>query len=90
MILHHPETWPHSEATHMRLMVLLNEAKAREATVQEALDTNQPVSNARKVMAFMDDLFIDYCERTVAAGADDLSTLPFWIRVQENTHAPDS
>jgi len=89
MILHHPETWPQDEATRMRMMVLLNQAKAREATVQEALDKDLPVTNARKVAAFLDDLFIDYCERTIAAGANDLSTLPFWIRVQETTHAPD-
>ena len=31
MILHHPETWPHDEATRMQLMVALNEAKARES-----------------------------------------------------------
>ena len=85
MILHHPKTWPQQEATRMRLMVLLNQAKAREAIVQEALDKDQPVTNARKVTAFLDDLFIDYCERTIAAGANDLSTLPFWIGVAQNT-----
>lgn len=90
MILHHPETWPQDEATRMRLMVLLNQAKAREATVQEALDKDQPVTNARKIAAFLDDLFIDYCERTIAAGANDLSALPFWVRVQQNTPAPDN
>ena len=58
--------------------------------MQEALDANQPVSNARKVAAFLDDLFIDYSERTIAAGADDLSTLPFWIRVQQSAPAPDN
>lgn len=88
MILHHPETWSQGEATRMRLMLLLNEAKAREAIVQEALDNNQPVTNARKVTAFLDDLFIDYCERTIAAGANDLSTLPFWIRVPQNSPVP--
>ena len=90
MVLHHPETWPQGEATRMQLMVALNEAKAREAIVQEALDTNQNVTNARKVAAFLDDLLIDYCERTIAAGANDLSALPFWIRVQQNAPAPDS
>ena len=90
MILHHPETWPQSEATRMRMMVLLNQAKAREATVQEALDKDLPVSNARKVAAFLDDLFIAYCERTIAAGANDLSTLSFWVRVQQTAPAPDN
>ncbi len=89
MVLHHPESWPPGEATRMQLMVLLNEAKAREETVQEALDTDQPVTTMRKMTAFLDDLFIDYCERTIAAGANDLSTLPFWIRVHQNTPVPD-
>ena len=88
MILYHPETWPTADATRMQLMVLLNEAKAREATVQEALDSDQDVTTIRKMTAFLDDLFIDYCERTIAAGANDLSTLPFWIRVNQNTPAP--
>ena len=90
MVLHHPETWPPGEAaTRMQLMVLLNEAKAREATVQEALDTDQPVTTMRKMTAFLDDMFIDYCERTIAAGANDLSALPFWIQVHQNTPVPD-
>ena len=85
MILHHPDTWPQDEPTRMQLMALLNGAKAREAIVQEALDSDQFVSNARKLAAFLDDLIIEYCERTIAAGADDLTTLPFWTRVNQNT-----
>lgn len=89
MVLHHPETWPSGEATRRQLMVLLNEAKARDATVQKAIDTDQPVTTIRKVTAYLDDLFIDYCERTIAGGANDLSTLPFWIRVHQNTPVPN-
>ena len=89
MILHHPDTWPQGDATRFQLVTLLNEAKARDAAVQEALDSDRPVSNARKVAAYLDDLLIHYCERTIAAGADDLTTLPFWIRVHQNTPVPE-
>ncbi len=89
MVLHHPDTWPQGEVTRFQLVTLLNEAKARDAAVQEALDSDRPVSNARKVTAYLDDLFIHYCERTIAAGANDLTTLPFWIQVHQNTPIPE-
>ena len=89
MVLHHPESWPSSRPTRLDLVTMLNEAKAREAAVQEMLDAEQTVTPLRKLTAIMDDLVIEYCERTIKSGGRDLRTFPFWKKVNNDTPAPE-
>ena len=90
MILHHPESWPSSQPTRLDLITMLNEAKAREAAVQEMLDAEQTVTPLRKITAIMDDLVIEYCEQTIKTGGRDLRTFPFWKKLNNDTPSPNA
>ena len=84
MILHHPDTWPKEPPEPLQAVTLLNEAKARDATVQAYIDEGNTISQGRKVLAMVDDLMIDHLERVVSSEESDLRTLPFWHRVRDN------
>ena len=84
MILHHPDTWDETAVDPLRAVTLLNECKARDNTVQAYIDDGNTISQARKVLAMIDDLLIDHCERLVSSPDNDLSALPFWVRVRDN------
>ena len=83
MTLHHPETWPEG-TNRMQLMTMLNEAKARDAAVQEYLDSGETITPVRNLMAIIDDLVIDYCQRAIRTRNRDLMPVAFWRQVLKN------
>lgn len=85
MILHHPDTWDETAADRLRVVTLLNEAKARDIAIQEYIDEGNTISQPRKVLAMVDDLLINHCERLVSSPDSDLSAFPFWVRVHGNS-----
>lgn len=87
MTLHHPETW-RGRKSRMELVTMLNRARARDTAVQEVIDSGETITPVRNLTAIIDDLLIDYCQRTIKADNPDLTPLPFWRRLLGNTPAP--
>lgn len=87
MTLHHPETW-WGRKTRMELVTMYNHARARDTAVQEVVDSGETITPVRNLTAIIDDLVIDYCQRTMKADDQDLRPLPFWHQVLSNTPAP--
>ena len=84
MTLHHPETWPEA-ATRQHLITMLNESKSRDTAIQAYSDDGGELTSARKVMAAIDDMIIDYCQRAIRSRNRDMRPVAFWRRVLHNS-----
>lgn len=81
--------WQRLRVTPVQVVTLLNAAKARDDVVQQLVDDNAPISDARYVLSILDDLIIDHCERAINAGSQQLQPFAFWEEALTNApHGP--
>ena len=83
--LHNPDTWEHDKVDRMKVIATLNDCKSRDDVMQQMVDDELDVSPPRHVLSIVDDLIIDYCQRTVRRKSRDLRPLAFWLRVLSNS-----
>ena len=83
--LHNPYTWEDDRVDRMKVIATLNSCQTRADAMQEMVDSNLDVSPIRHVLAIVDDLVIEYCQRTVRLRSQDLRPLAFWLRVLHNS-----
>lgn len=76
--------WQERTVTPLMVVTLLNAAKARDAEVQQKIDENIPISDARSVRAIIDDLAIAHCERAINTRSPHLQPFAFWEEATRN------
>ena len=86
--LHNPSTWQDDKVDRMQVITTLNEARLRDDLVQQRIDDALHVSPARHVLAAIDDLVIEYCQRAVKGRSRDLRPIAFWQRALRNSPFP--
>ena len=83
--LQNPYTWEENKVDRMKVIATLNDCQTRADAMQEMVDNDVDVSPARHVLAIVDDLIIDYCQRAVRLRSRDVRPLAFWLRVLGNS-----
>ena len=76
--------WQERTVTPLMVITLLNAAKARDREIQQQIDENIPITDARSVRAIIDDVTISHCERAINTPSQQLQPFAFWEEATRN------